>query len=305
MLNEYFIKQSIKEVQIEEFIRKHFPMGDYSRTELQRTPLGVKIIIYTNKPGRIIGRSGKNINEMTEALRNEFNLDNPQLDVKTIPNANLDAKIVAKQITSALEKGYNGKKIGNLTIKRIMDSGAIGAQIKISGKLGGSKSMTLKFMEGFIMHSGYPSDILVDVGFEEALTRPGKIGVLVKIMKEFMLLTGEMAQKVPYIKKQVETPVAEDLKAEAEGVAAIKTEAEPAKAAEAEKESVKEPPAEPVKAEPVKPEAKEKEPSEKKEPAVKKPRAKKAPARKEPAKEPKNEPPKEHPEEKKESEKGK
>ncbi len=111
MLKNFFIKQGIKESQIEDFIRSTFPLGDYSRTELQRTPLGIKIIIYTNKPGRIIGRGRKNINEMTEAIKNRFDLENPQLDVKSIRNPDLDARIVAKQIASALEKGYNYKKI--------------------------------------------------------------------------------------------------------------------------------------------------------------------------------------------------
>ncbi len=190
-MKEFFVKQGIKEAQIEEFIRTTFPLGDYSRTELQRTPLGIKIIIYTNKPGRIIGRGGKNINEITEAIKKRFDLENPQVDVKIIENPNLDAKIVAKQTSSALEKGYNYKKIGNLTIKRIMSAGAIGAEIIISGKLGGSKGLTSKFTAGYLKHSGMPSKELVDVGFEEAQTRPGKIGVRVKIMREFEDISGE------------------------------------------------------------------------------------------------------------------
>jgi small subunit ribosomal protein S3 len=198
MLKEYFIKQGIKEAQIEEFIRKKFPLGDYSRTELQRTPLGIKIIIYTNKPGRIIGKSGKNINEMTEAVKRRFGLDNPQLDVKVIRNPNLDPRIVAKQIASALEKGYNYKKIGNLTIKRIMGSGAIGAEIIISGKLGGGKGITGKFQEGYLKHCGEPVRTLVDYGFEEAQTRPGKIGIKVKIMREFQDITGKIRDQVQH-----------------------------------------------------------------------------------------------------------
>jgi len=196
MLKDYFVKQGIKEVEIEEFIRKSFPLGDYSKTELQRTPLGIKIVIYTNKPGRIIGRGGKNINEMTEALKTRFNLENPQLDVKTIGNPNLDAKIVAKQIASALERGYNYKKIGNLTVKRVMQSGAIGVQIVIAGKLGGGKGLTSKFTEGYVKYAGHPVDELVDEGFEEAQTRPGKIGVRVKILKEFIDITGEKLERI-------------------------------------------------------------------------------------------------------------
>jgi len=196
MLKDYFVKQGLKEVEIEEFIRKSFPLGDYSKTELQRTPLGIKIVIYTNKPGRIIGRGGKNINEMTEALKSKFNLENPQLDVKTIGNPNLDAKIVAKQIASALERGYNYKKIGNLTVKRVMGSGAIGVQIIVAGKLGGGKGLTSKFTEGYVKYAGHPVDELVDEGFEEAQTRPGKIGVRVRILKEFIDITGEKLDRI-------------------------------------------------------------------------------------------------------------
>lgn len=226
MLNEYFIKQGIKEAQIDEFIRKKFPLGDYSRTELQRTPLGIKIIIYTNKPGRIIGKSGKNINEMTEAVKQRFGLDNPQLDVKVIRNPNLDPRIVAKQITSALEKGYNYKKIGNLTMKRIMDAGAIGAEIIISGKLGGGKGITGKFQEGYLKHCGEPARTLVDYGFEEAQTKPGKIGVKVKIMREFQDITGQKRKRVEH---KVEVAGKEDAVEEKEAEKTETEKAEPEK----------------------------------------------------------------------------
>lgn len=198
MLNEYFIKHGIREAEMEQFIKKNFPYGDYSKTELQRTPLGVKIIIYTNKPGRIIGRGGKNINEITEAIKNKFGLENPQVDVKAIRNPNLDAKIVAKQIASALEKGYNYKKIGNLSMKRVMDAGAIGVEIIISGRLGGGggKSMIGKFLAGHLKKCGQPAKDLVDYGFEEAINKPGKIGIKVKIMKEFMDITGKKRDTV-------------------------------------------------------------------------------------------------------------
>ena len=214
MLKNYFIKQGIKEAEIEKFIRTEFPMGDYSKTELQRTPLGIKIIIYTNKPGRIIGRGGKNINDMTEAIKQRFGLENPQLDVKTIRNPNVDAKIVAKQIASAIERGYNHRKIGNLTLKRIMDAGAIGAQIVISGKLGGGKAMSSKFVEGYLKHCGQPAKELVDEGFEEALVKLGKIGISVKIMTRFMNITGEVSDTAPGMKDETKDMLEEGHKAD-------------------------------------------------------------------------------------------
>ncbi len=192
MLKTHFIKQGIKEAEIDSFIRKTFPLGDYSHTELQRTPLGIKVIIYTNKPGRIIGKGGKNIDEILEALKKRFSLENPQLDVKGIENPDLDAQIVSKQIASALEKGYNHKKIGNLTLKRIMDSGAAGAEIVIAGKTGGTKGSATKFIAGYLKHCGEQAFRLVDHGFGEALVKGGKIGIKVAIMKNFEDITGQL-----------------------------------------------------------------------------------------------------------------
>ncbi len=193
--NKYFVNQSIREVSIDQFIRKNFPSTDYSDIELQRTPLGIKVVIYTHKPGRVIGRGGSKINKMSEMLKTRFELDNPQLDVKSIPNPNLDSKTVAKQIKSSLERGYNYKKIGNLSLKKIMESGAIGVEIVISGKLGGSKGRIGKFTGGYLKHCGHSAEELVDYGFEEANTKPGKIGIKVKIMKEFRDITGEIVKK--------------------------------------------------------------------------------------------------------------
>ncbi|HLD42134.1 MAG TPA: 30S ribosomal protein S3, partial [archaeon] len=154
MLKQHFVKQAIKEAELEKFITESFPEGDYSKIVLQRTPLGLKVVIYTNKPGRIIGRGGRNIELINQALKNKFGLENPQIDIKAVENPDLDAKIVAKQIASALERGYNYKKIGNVFLKRIMDAGAIGVEIIIAGKLGGAMSRMGKFIAGYIKHSG-------------------------------------------------------------------------------------------------------------------------------------------------------
>ncbi len=201
MLKRYFIRQGIKEVQIERFIKGNFPTGDYSDIVLQRTPLGLKILIYTNKPGRIIGRGGENINKITDALRERFKLENPQIDIKAIENPDMDAKIVAKQIASALERGYNYKKIGNLTLRRIMNAGALGTQIVIAGKLGGSKGRTAKFTEGYLKHCGEPVKEVMHYGYEEANTRPGKIGIKVKIMREFIDITGEKKTRLELLER--------------------------------------------------------------------------------------------------------
>jgi len=78
----------------------------------------------------------------------------------------------------------------------VMDAGAIGIEIIVSGKMSGSKAQQTKVIEGYLKQSGEPSRTLVDYGFEVAQTKPGTIGVKVKIMKEFQDITGEIRKTV-------------------------------------------------------------------------------------------------------------
>jgi small subunit ribosomal protein S3 len=206
LMKKFFVDYAVRKMRIEAFIKKYFPEESYSKIDLERTPLGIKIIIHTDKPGRIIGSGGRKINEMTDRLKTEFKLENPQVDVKSIERPDLDAKIIAKKITTALEKGYNYKKIGNIMLKRVMDSGAVGVEIVIAGKLGGSKSRTGKFIQGYMKHCGQPAKELVDSAFEEAQTKPGKIGVKVKIMKSVPLIATDKVPEKPKEKVKSKEP---------------------------------------------------------------------------------------------------
>ncbi len=177
-----FINEGIRVVLIEEFLKSQFQRADYSHIEVSKTPLGTRIIIFANRPGIVIGRGGEKIKSITEHLRNVFKIDNPQLDVKEVNDPDLDAQIIARQIASSLERGLNHKRVANMTISRVMNAGAVGIQIRISGKLGGEKSRTEKFMQGYLQHSGETAETGVSRGKAEALLKPGKVGVQVQIM---------------------------------------------------------------------------------------------------------------------------
>jgi len=205
LLKKFFVDYSVRKMKVEEFIKKYLPDESYSKIDLERTPLGVKVVIYTDKPGRIIGAGGRKINEMTDRLKMEFKLENPQVDVKSIDHPDLDSKIMAKRIKAALEKGYNYKKIGNIMMKRIMDAGAVGVEIVIAGKLGGSKGRTGKFIQGYMKHCGQPAKELVDYGFEEAETKPGKIGIKVKIMKSVPVIAYDKPAETKEKKEKVKS----------------------------------------------------------------------------------------------------
>jgi len=183
-IEKLFVKEGIKEAEVEEYLAKKFEKAGYSHTEIQRTPLGTRIIVYAHKPGLVIGRSGKRIYEITDDVKAKFGFENPLVDVKEVDNPMLDANIVAKRIASALESGINFKKVANFYLDKVMEAGATGISIHVGGKLAGSeRSRFQKFKKGFVAYSGNYAQTLVDKAYAQASIKPGTIGIQVKIMK--------------------------------------------------------------------------------------------------------------------------
>ncbi|NOZ81653.1 MAG: 30S ribosomal protein S3 [Candidatus Micrarchaeota archaeon] len=181
-VERHFVREGIKKLELEKFLAREFAKAGYSHCDIQRTPLSTRIIVFATKPGMIIGRGGKNIDALTEAIKEKFGIENPQLDVKEVEVPELDPQVVAQQIAFSLERGLSYIRVANIWLQRIMEAGAVGAQIKISGKLGGDMARTEKFSSGYLKHTGEPAEELVKKGFAIARTKPGVIGVQVKIL---------------------------------------------------------------------------------------------------------------------------
>ncbi len=184
-IEKIFVKEGIKESEVEEFLRKKFERAGYSHTEIERTPLGTRIIVYANKPGLVIGSSGRKINDLTEEVKRKFGFENPLIDVKEVDQPFLDANIVASRISNALQRGINFKKVANYYLDKVLEVGAIGIAIRVAGKLAGSeRSRFQKFRRGFVAFSGDYAEKLVDRGYAQAMLKPGIVGVEVRIMRE-------------------------------------------------------------------------------------------------------------------------
>ncbi len=184
-VEKIFVKEGIKQSDVEEFLRKRFEKAGYSRTEIARTPLGIRIIVYAHKPGLVIGRSGRRVNEITEEIKERFGFENPLIDVKEVDDPFMDASIISRRIAKALERGINHKKVANYYLQKVMEAGAVGIQIVLAGKLASvERSRMQKFKEGFVAHSGGYAEQLVDKGYTQAILKAGVIGIKVKIMKK-------------------------------------------------------------------------------------------------------------------------
>jgi len=131
----------------------------------------------------IIGKGGKRIKELTEIIEKKFDVENPQIEIEEVGgNVALNAQLMAQKVAAALERGWHFRRVGHSTVRRIMDAGARGCQVIISGKLTGARHRTEKFTAGYVKYCGEVAREVMEEGMAVAITKPGIIGVKVRIM---------------------------------------------------------------------------------------------------------------------------
>jgi len=178
-----------KEFTIREYIKKMLGKGKISKVRTEYTPIGEKIIISTHKPGLIIGRKGEKIEELTRTLKTKFKLENPNIEVDEITQPEFDAQINADEIALGLERfgPLKFKVIAYRTLQRIMNAGALGAEIVLAGKLPGKRAKSWRFARGYLKKTG-DTRKMVDRAQSRAQTKPGTVGVKVSILSPYVIL---------------------------------------------------------------------------------------------------------------------
>ncbi|HEB37121.1 MAG TPA: 30S ribosomal protein S3, partial [Thermoplasmatales archaeon] len=157
-------------------------------------PMGTRVSILVERPGLVIGRGGSNIAKLTEEIKGKFDVDNPQIEIiEAGDKATLNAQIMAEKLAEALERGWHFRRAGHSTVRRIMEAGAKGCQVIISGKLTGERHRTEKFTQGHVKYCGDTVKDVMNEGFAVAKLKPGVIGVKVRIMKSDAKLPDEIS----------------------------------------------------------------------------------------------------------------
>lgn len=186
MIEREFIKERTKHLKVKEYLDATVgSAAGISEIKIEKTPLGEKIIIRAVRPGLIIGRGGKIIQELTLTLRNKFKLENPQIEVEEVEQPSLSASVMAKKVASDLERfgASRFKAIGYRTLTQIMRAGALGAEVVIGGRgVPGARAHTWRFPAGYMKKSGQIALEQVDYVKTGANLRSGTVGVQVRIM---------------------------------------------------------------------------------------------------------------------------
>lgn len=178
-----FIKRALTESAVKDYLNKELERAGVSSIQLQKTPVATRISIQVRRPGVVVGKGGRTIQQVTETLQNQYGIDNPQLEVIEVANPILDARLVAERVAHQIEIKGNAKRVARFALQEIMEAGAIGAEIRIAGKIvgKGGKAKTVKVRAGYLKKSGEPMK-LVKEGRFVAYPKAGAIGVKVRIV---------------------------------------------------------------------------------------------------------------------------
>ncbi len=252
MIERAFITQKTKEFYIKKYIEGKLSRVGVSQIKLKKIPLGEKIIVYTSRPSLIVGSKGSNIKDLTKVLKTEFKLENPQIEINEVKNIFLDANIVAERIAGSLERFGSArfKGVGHKVMENVMNAGALGVEVIISGKIPGARAKSWRFYQGYLKKCGDFSIVGVRKAQKTALLKSGIIGIKVAIMPshltlpDYIEILDEPVQVVEEIKEEnnEELPkkVAKPRKKEAKPESAKKTRKSKSTVKEADKSADKE-----------------------------------------------------------------
>lgn len=177
----------VEDYNIRKFLKKKLNAAGISKIEIERAADRVKVIVFTAKPGVVIGKGGAEI-EVTKKELSKLTGKNVLVDIKEIKRPDRDAQLVAENIAQQLENRVSFRRAMKSCMGRTMKSGALGIKAACSGRLGGADMARTEFYsEGTIPLQTLRADI--DYGFAEADTTYGKVGVKVWIYKGEVLPT--------------------------------------------------------------------------------------------------------------------
>lgn len=204
-----FIRFATLQADIKEYIEKKLKDSGIANIDVQQIATGLRIIIDVEKPKIALGPHGIKIKEVEEGIKTLFNVKNVEIFVNEVTNPSLYPSIIANRIASAMERGIHFRRAANLALKQIMEAGALGAEITISGKLVSERARFEKFRFGIIPKSGQPAYEYVRKARTHVLLKPGIFGIKVKILPPVQLpddkLRKVMELSKEKIKQQVET----------------------------------------------------------------------------------------------------
>ena len=169
------------DLKVREYLRKKLAQAAISRIQIDRPARNARVTIYSARPGVIIGKSGKEVENLRDEISKIVNVP-VHVSIEEVRKPELDARLVAESVAQQLERRIMFRRAMKRAVTTALRSGALGIKISVSGRLGGSEiARTEWYREGRVPLQTFRADI--DYALAEAFTTYGVIGVKVWIFK--------------------------------------------------------------------------------------------------------------------------
>ncbi|CEQ38591.1 SPOSA6832_00041, partial [Sporobolomyces salmonicolor] len=171
--------------ELSEFFSRTLSSEGYSGCEVRVTHARTEIIIRATHTQEVLGEKGRRIRELTSLVQKRFRFPEGSVELyaEKVQNRGLDAVAQCESLRYKLLGGLAVRRACYGVLRFIMESGAKGCEVVVSGKLRAARAKSMKFTDGFMIHSGQPVRDFVDSAVRHVLLRQGVLGIKVKIMK--------------------------------------------------------------------------------------------------------------------------
>ena len=232
------LKDNYNMMLLKDYLREKIKDAGFSDVEISKTPIGTRIALHVTRPGIVIGRKGSGIRELTEVLGTKFGLKNPQISVVEIAKPELSPNVMCNRLASHIERGTAFRRATMWTLQQIMENGAMGVQITISGKLRGDRSAFEKHSVGILPRAGHHAEVIVAEDIAHVKTPMGLIGIRIRIaIKEKLIPEFEFKDKSKKAKQKQKEEIVVKVTAD-KPVSTIKIETEAETKARTESEQI-------------------------------------------------------------------
>jgi len=193
-----FVADGVFYAELNELLTRELAQDGYSGAEVRVTPMRTEIIIRATLPQRVLGEKGRRIRELTSVVQKRFNFppETVELYAEKVANRGLCAVAQAESLRYKLLGGLAVRRACYGVLRFVMENGAKGCEVIVSGKLRAQRAKSMKFKDGYMVSSGDPTRIYLETAVRHVLLRQGVLGIKVRIMKDWDP-TGRQGPRMP------------------------------------------------------------------------------------------------------------
>lgn len=203
-----FVADGVFYAELNEIFQRELAEDGYAGVEVRVTPMRTEIIIKATRSQNVLGEKGRRIRELTAIVQKRFNFppESVELYAEKVANRGLSAVAQAESLRYKLLGGLAVRRAAYGVLRFVMESGAKGCEVVISGKLRAQRAKAMKFKDGYMIATGQPCRDFIDEAVRHVLLRQGVLGIRVKIMKASGELCGRSSPAHGWVGERLALP---------------------------------------------------------------------------------------------------